>query len=260
MKLLKPLCVLILTLGLFRVPVYAAVVVNEILPKSEDVQNEYIELYNTGSETASLNRWTLSNSEGTPTTFIINASGIISPHGFLLIHQSQMGIIFSKNGDTIRLTDEKNTLVDSQSYPGTLGYNTSMGRSPDGGQSWTVCNSYTPDLPNDCPLITPTSTVTPTPQITDTPIPTDTAIPVPTENQQSLGTQVYQTPGTGGILGAAVINTPTTTPLPGDLVKISIPPAIIVSKTIILQVIIVIGAWILLVLLAAARRKRKKNK
>jgi hypothetical protein len=260
MKLFTSIFVLFLALGLFRVPVFAAVVLNEILPKSEDVQNEYIELYNTGSETVSLNGWTLTNTTGTVKTFIMGASPRIDPHGYVLFRQSQMGIIFSKDGDTIRLTDEKNTLVDSQSYPGTLGFNTSMGRSPDGGQSWSVCNSYTPDLPNDCPMATPSPTVTPTAQITNTPIPTDTEIPVPTENQQSRSTPVYQPPGTNAILGVAVVNTPTSTPLPSDLVKISIPPAIIISKTIILQVIIVIGAWLLLVLFAAARRKRKKIK
>jgi hypothetical protein len=260
MKLLKLFCICIIVLGLFRIPVYAAVVINEILPKSEDVPHEYIELYNTGSETVSLDRWTLANTTGTVTTFVINASGRIDPHGYILFYQPQLGIIFNKNGDTIRLTDEKNTLVDSRSYASTLGYNTTMGLGPNGSQNWTICNESTPGLPNNCPVATPTTIPTPVPQITDTPIPTDTEIPIPTDIQPPQGAPIYQLPETKSILGVTVINTPTPTPLPDDLINIKIPSAIIVSKTIILQGIIVVGVWILLVLIALARRKRKIHK
>jgi hypothetical protein len=230
-------------------PVYAGVVINEIFPKTEDVTREWIELYNTGSESVSLNQWKLENTEGTPKTFVINASGIIASHGYITYYQPQTGIIFNVNGDTVRLTDDHNTLIDSQNYLSTLGYNTSMGRSPDGGSSWTICNSQTPDKPNDCPLATPTQTPTPSP------IPTNTPIPVTTE------APAYQPPVpiANSVLGTTIIVTPTSTP-PDDLITIPVPNTIAISKQLVVQITVVLGAWSMLAFIAIARRKRKPRR
>jgi len=233
-------------------PAYAAVVINEIYPKTSDATLEWIELYNTGSDSVSLDRWALTNTDSPTKTFVMNASAIISPHGFVIFYQPQSGITFNTTGDTIKLTDTNNSIVDSQSYAGTLGYNTSMGRSPDGGTSWTVCNSPTPNLPNDCPLATPTPTPAPTPLPTNSPTPTTVDAPMPTDYQLSEGTTSKVVPS---------IPPPTPSPTPADtLVAISIPSTIVVSRQLAIEIIIVIGAWILLTLIARARRKRKSGK
>lgn len=248
MKQLLFLCAFVAALGLFRTSVYAAVVINEIFPKTVDIKEEWVELYNTGSETVSLNLWTLANTEGTAKTFVIGADWIIAPHGYLTFNQQRTGITFNINGDTVRLTDDKNTLADSQSYISTLGYNTSMGRSPDGGTSWTVCTTATANKSNDCPPATPTPTASPAPQPTNTPLPTATGIPVPTESQPPKAT---------GVLGATAAPTPTPTPQTDNLITIPVPNAIAVSKTLAVQIAVVAGVWIMLAFIALSRRKRK---
>lgn len=179
---------------LFSTHVYAAVVINEIEPKYSDPNLAWVELYNTGSESVSLNQWKLDHTGGDAKSFILNASNIIAPHGFLTLSSSQTTLNFSITGDTIRLFDANGTQVDSQSYPATLGYNTSMGRSTDGGEGWVIClpDPYkaTPNAPNNCPPA-PTLTPTPTPGPTATPTPKPTAIPITTSTsvptQQTFG-------------------------------------------------------------------------
>lgn len=146
-------------------------VINEVLPKTQIASFQFIELYNNGSERVSLDRWRLEIDSGEVKTFTMNASSLIESHAFLTFYQPQIGFIFPLGGDTIRLIDEKNTTIDTQSYPGILGYNTAMGRSSDGESYWTICTVDTPHKSNNCPA--PTSTpVLPTPLPTDIPAPT----------------------------------------------------------------------------------------
>lgn len=181
-----PILFLFFFFGLNRV--HAAVVINETFPKTEDVTQEWIELYNNGSESVSLDQWKLENTVGEVKTSSLNAGSTIESHGYLTLFQKQTGLLLSKTGDTIRLLDPSNNLVDSQTYPGVLGYNTAMGRSSDGGGVWTTCTTPTPNKTNICPAPTatpipptpvPTAIPTVTPQPTATPIPTATISPLP---------------------------------------------------------------------------------
>lgn len=168
------------TLGLFFLlytffpvkSVYAAIYINEIYPKTEDISKQWVELYNSGDESVSLDRWKLENSSGEITSFTFNASALIQPKSFLLFYQTQTGINLNKSGDSVKLTDEKNNLIDQQRYEGILGYNMSVGKSNDGGFGWSVCTVATPDKPNNCPA--PTNTpIPPTLFPTDTPKPSE---------------------------------------------------------------------------------------
>ncbi len=202
-------------------PVHAAVVINEILPKTDPATLEWVELYNTGSESVSLDRWKLQTETGFVQTFILNASAIIGPHGFLTFTGSQTGISFAINGDIVRLFDDKNTEIDSQSYPGILGYNTSMGRSTDGDGIWAQCTKVTFNTNNNCPVPTPTPeappTNTPTPtrpsQPTPTPLPKAVRPPAdtPTPTQQTFGS-FLPSPANTQVLGAIETISPTPTP------------------------------------------------
>ena len=78
--------------------VHAAVVINEILPKT-DPASEWIELYNTGTDQVSLNAWTLQITNGNHKTFILNASNNISSHGYLVLTEPNTGIDFDISGD-----------------------------------------------------------------------------------------------------------------------------------------------------------------
>lgn len=173
---LVKLFLLFLFLSAGQSTVFAAVVINEIYPKYSDPAWEWVELYNTGSESVLLDRWKLDHTAGDAESYILNASATIQPHGFLTLFGSQTSINFSIEGDTVRLFDANGTLADSKSYPGTLGYNTAMGRSTDGGDSWVICapnpHAATPNKPNNCPIPTSTPTPIPTQPPSNTPTPT----------------------------------------------------------------------------------------
>jgi hypothetical protein len=185
--LLLPLFFLVPILPLAHTSIHAEVVINEVFPKTDDISKEWIELYNNGTEPVSLDRWKLENTSGDTKIFSMNASSRILAHDFLIFYQTQTAMSFNKEGDTVRLVDENNNLIDSQGYQGILGYNMSVGRSSDGGGSWVICTTRTPNKPNNCPAptITPIplpTEVPPTPLPTETPAipPTPTLVPIPT--------------------------------------------------------------------------------
>jgi hypothetical protein len=173
---------LVLFLSIMPTSIFATVVINEIYPKTEQVTHTWIELYNNSNEPVSLDRWTLKNSNGTATTFTMNASSIIQPRNFLVFNYSQTNIQLEKNGDTVLLHNEKNDLIDSQSYPSILGYNSSVGRSTDGAGFWTFCDQATQERSNNCPPPTPTPLITPSP----------TALP--TQNLSMYATDITRSP------------------------------------------------------------------
>src|SRR5450759_4214543 len=219
----------LLTPFFVNTPAHAAVVINEILPiygDPRDPSMEWIELYSTdpGPDPKSLNGWILQNAAGDK--FHIGASPTISPHGFLTFTASQMNLSFSIHGDTVQLFDEKSTLIDSQSYPGILGYGNSMGRSVDGSGTWTTCTTATFNTNNNCPQPSPTPTTTSYPTATPTPKPIATATPTPAGQsplggatptltpapaQQTFGS-FLPSPTTTQVLGAVDLTSPTPTP------------------------------------------------
>ena len=236
--------------------VYAAVVINELLPKTDPASREWIELYNTGSETISLDRWHIDHTAGDVKSFILPANALVSPHGFLTFSGTQTAIVFSVEGDTARLFDANGTLVDSKNYPGTLGYNTSIGRSTDGGDGWANCApdpyTATPDKPNNCPPA-PTPTPTPTPVNTPTPTPrplptnTPSPIPTPTPAQQTFGS-FLPSPTQIQVLGAEDTTSPTPTADPTRL-------TLNMDKILAYQILAVTVAWGLIAAVAYVRRK-----
>jgi hypothetical protein len=236
----------------------AAVVINEIYPKYADPVWEWVELYNTDASAVSLDRWKLDHTTGDGKSFILNASARIEPHGFLTLKGSQTGIAFSVEGDTVRLFDANGALADSKSYPGTLGYNTSMGRSTDGGDGWVICApepyAATPNTNNKCPPA-PTATPVPTPTGTPTPTPKPTATPTPmftpTLAPQSFGL-IMATPTPPQILGATVTITPT--PAPTDLLRFT------VSKSWVAYALLGIAAAALSLMLTLWLRTRSVRK
>ena len=243
----------------FTTPVRAAVVINEVYPKITNVAWEWVELYNTDSTSVSLDRWKLDHTAGDAKSFILNASAIIQPHGFLTFYGSQTAINFGVDGDTVRLFDANGSLVDSQSYPGTLGYNTSIGRSADGGDGWVICTpdpyAATPNASNNCPPApTPTATPIPTPTSTPTPQPkadrplAETPTATPTSAPQTFGSLIPSP--TGQALGVTVLLTPSPTPTT-DVLQFKI------SKTWIAYLLLGIAAAALSIMLVMFLRRRK---
>ena len=181
-------------LSIGRMSAVAAVLINEIMPKPS--AEGWIELYNNGSDPVSLAEWKLENVGGDKKTYTIPPGTTIpAAPGFATFSQAQTGINLYNEGDTVKLFDAGGALVDSQSYPSILGYNTSMGRSVDGAGVWTICTGWTKHLTNNCPA--PTNTPTPT----HTPIPTRT--PTPTAGMTPPGTTTAPTPTSQSIFTSA---------------------------------------------------------
>ena len=230
----------------FHSIVHAGVVINELYPKPTDEQSEWIELYNSGSESVSLNLWKVENTEGEKKSFIINASAIIQPKSFLLLPKSQTGITMRNDGDTVRLIDQNNATVDTQSFQGILGYNNSVGRTVDGAGVWSTCTSATPEGKNICPEPSPTPSplVSFTPTATATPIPTVEPVVIP----QDTPTPIIEV--------ITVTRIPTPTPTSPDVITFAI------QKTIGIQILIVALSWMLIAAYAiwnTAKKKRSKK-
>jgi hypothetical protein len=230
----------------------AAVVINEIFPKTNDVTQEWIELYNTGTETVSLDRWKIENNFGDQRSFTLNASVTIAGQSFLTLSQSQYGFTLNKEGDTVRLFDSSNSQVDNQNYQGILGYNVSVGRSTDGAGSWTICTVPTQNQPNKCPPPTPTPTALPTP------IPSNTPIPLPTQtptlpNTPTLIPSIPPIP-TGTVLAAVNETIPSSTPSSSDNIQFNIP------KLGAMAVVGIGSVWAVVTIIILWTKKRQSHK
>lgn len=165
--------------------VFAAVVINEILPNPSgpsSEETEWIELYNSGSDAVNLYEWSLDDIEGGSTQYSIASGSSIPSEGFLVFEKLITGIALNNTEDTVRLINAGGEIVDSYSYRNST-QDISFGRSSDGGGSWTICTNRTKGTDNSCPLSTPTPTPTPTvtPSKTPTPTPTNTPNPSPTK-------------------------------------------------------------------------------
>lgn len=229
---------------------FAAVVINEIYPKPSQEDAEWIELFNNGSESVSLDRWKLQNSTSPVTSFTMNASFIIGGNSFLTIPRSQSDINLNNEGDTATLFDPNNNQVDSQGYPSVLGFNTSVGRTVDGGGVWAICiTPATPNAPNNCPKPSPT----PTPLPTATPMPTATPFSTATPTPAQTFAAFVPTTAPGGtteVLGVDV----QPTPPPSESVDFL---TFKVSRILLLQILLVIIGWGSIGLFAWWKRKSK---
>lgn len=229
--------------NLAHTKIFAAVVLNELYPKPTDEQSEWIELYNTGNESVSLNLWKLENTDGERKTFIINASAIIQPHGFLVFPRSQTGISLRNDGDTVRLIDQQNTVVDSQGFPGILGFNTSIGRTSDGAGVWSTCTAPTEGSKNSCPEPSPTPSLL----ISDTPTPSIS--PIPTELTPTIA------PNTPTPIVEVVYVTHIPTPTPTPIGNVTVQ----VNKSVLVQAAVVLLSWVLLAMLAMRNKRRSTH-
>lgn len=103
--------------------VYAAVVINEIawMGTINSVNDEWIELYNNGTETVNLDGWVLTATDGSPN---ISLSGTISAGGYALLERTDDNVIpgvkavviysgaLSNTGEYLKLKDNKDIVVD----------------------------------------------------------------------------------------------------------------------------------------------------
>ncbi|MDE2030950.1 MAG: lamin tail domain-containing protein [Patescibacteria group bacterium] len=194
------------------VPVSSGVVLNEFLPNPDGIKygydfgsdsdnmpkGEWVELYNNGNKAVDLTGWYIRDSLDTSNhTIMIDtahtglSSQTIDPKGFLVVYMNKA--LFNNNsGDSVRLFDNNDKLIDSHSYTTTSDYcnlkptesstnnetgsgtgkgctspvpeNKSYARIPDGIGAW-VDPIPTPGKPNEIN----SDTATPEPVLTQTP-------------------------------------------------------------------------------------------
>lgn len=178
-------------------PAFAVeIVINEFMPHLSS-GDDWIELFNAGSQAVTVDNWAIVDTTST----VITLSGTIEGNGFKVLEVSNR---LNNGGDTIRLKDQTGTEVDTYLYNADPGIDISIGRQPDGGTAWVNFASATKGTSNKtataAPTSTPTSAPTPTPSKTPTPTktptpiktPTPTRTPTPTKTQQPSSATVQQ--------------------------------------------------------------------
>ena len=143
------------------------VVINEFMSSNgETIADEdgdfpdWIELYNTGDDTAELEDWGLSDDEGNPFRWAF-PDVAVEPKGFLLVWASgkdrtdpaselHTNFAISSEGEELLLTRPDGETVDFVD-PVEVPRDQSYGRVPDGGSEWFYFDEPTPGGPNEAP-------------------------------------------------------------------------------------------------------------
>lgn len=199
-----PLVIAIVLVLLISGSAEAALFINEFSSSTTD--SDWVEIYNSDSETIDLANYVLRDSSQTNKIIL---SGTISSNGFATFDWDDS---LNNGGDTIylKLKSDENNIVDQITYGSSStaplpSSGQSGGRNPDGSGNWvlfsqmskgesnnssTVFQTPTPPPPtptNNPPTPTPTNaptpTKTPTPTVVataNTPIPTKKPTPTPT--------------------------------------------------------------------------------
>jgi hypothetical protein len=111
----------------------AGVRLNEFLPSPAGGASEFIELFNTGAQTADLSGWQLDDAAGGSSPYSIPGGTTLAPGAFLVYYQSTTGIAINNSGDSVRLLAPDGSVVDEWAFGSDPGDNVSWARLPDGG-------------------------------------------------------------------------------------------------------------------------------
>jgi len=184
-------------------PLADTVRLNEFLPAPQVVDwngdgqanadDEWIELYNLGSQAVDLGQWMLDDVAGGGTApYRIPSGVVIGPGQHLVLFRSTTGVALNDTGgDTVRLLWPDGREVDGYTYTHTSP-DASFSREQDGTGAWTDAYPPSPGGPNlpATPTPTPTETATPTAtsSSTVTPTPTETATPLDTPTPTATAT------------------------------------------------------------------------
>lgn len=160
----------------------AGISINEVLAHPVTGEKDWIELYKDEELQVSLSGWTINDSTGILKTFS-DEDLFASSSSFLIIYVSNR---LNNNGDVIRLTNESGVIVDEVSYASDPGVAITLGKYPDGADSFGQLSQATVNMTNAsyAPLKTPT--VMPTATITLTAVKNPTA----TSNVKAINTRV----------------------------------------------------------------------
>jgi len=173
---------IILFFGLLPRRVSAQVVINEVFPNpsgSSSEPDEFIELFNLGTEPVVITGWQISDTQGTVKTYSI-PENILGTGTYISFRRSATGIALNNTGDGVELRDTGGILKDSTSF-GDIKEDRSFSRIPNGVGNFVADTDVTELSANISP---PTPEPTPVPQ-TPTPTPTPTQTPILIMSSQS---------------------------------------------------------------------------
>ncbi len=137
----------------------SVVLINEVLPAPGgdlngdhlvDGNDEFIELYNPGSEPVALSGWQLSDANGDKTPnhhFTFSSGRYINGGEHLVVWRGESHINQNHLDDYVRLLNQKGDEVDRISWAVNPSHGLSISRLPD-GQTWTAGAKVTPGKPN----------------------------------------------------------------------------------------------------------------
>lgn len=92
-------------------------IISEFIPNPEGTDDaEWIELYNTESQAASLAGWMLDDEEGGSKPYTFGDGAAIQAGEFLVVNRSESGIALNNTGDTVRLLTPSGEVADSVTY------------------------------------------------------------------------------------------------------------------------------------------------
>lgn len=115
------------------------VIVNEILPHPENgLENEFIELYNSGDKDVDLSGWFLDDGEEGSQPYPIPAGTIILSGEYKVFYKSQTNIALNDSGDTARLLFPDSQIASSRVYNEYADVGLSWARGLTGVWQWTT--------------------------------------------------------------------------------------------------------------------------
>lgn len=124
-----------------------SVFINEFMANPGTNQTEWIEIYNNRSSSVDIGGWTLDDAAGGSSPYDIPQGTVLQPKGFIVFYGNETGVQLNNNGDSVRLLDSEGNIVDSYDYSSSTS-GVSIGRIPDGSDSWSNITSPTPGLSN----------------------------------------------------------------------------------------------------------------
>lgn len=159
------------------------VVINEFLVDPD--ADQWVELYNKGTESIDISGWFIDDSGGSE-KYTIPIGTTIGSLEFK-IFESRLFNLNRISADTIRLLNSS-SLEDSYLYNTGPGVNKSYGRQTDGASNWVIFDSPTKGSSNNLSTPVPISTPTSTPIPTSTSVPTKKPVPTYKPMPQSSST------------------------------------------------------------------------
>jgi len=104
--------------------------INEWLPNpaGRDSDGEWVEIFNSGTESINCSGWQLKFKDSKSTTI----GGIVSPESFLVIRRPKFSLTLHNENGGISLVDSRGNIIDAQSFVGQAPEGKSFSRNSEG--------------------------------------------------------------------------------------------------------------------------------